>query len=139
MIQLNNTVMNVCKVVCKRVQRKSISSTRAGYQLFQLFQIFHPLAAVTRTHPEPVPFPNWCQSGSVGISRTFWRDFWEVQRVSTSSAYRDFAFFGSLKKQRLQNSHIYKLFNFQMLIKSQAPSAGSASATYRILERGGAG
>jgi len=37
-------------------------------------------------------------------------------------------------RQRLQNSHIYKLFNFQMLIKSLAPSAGCASATYKILE-----
>lgn len=42
--------------------------------------------------------------------------------------------FLALCKQRLQNSHIYKLFNFQMLIKSLPPSAGSASATYKILE-----
>lgn len=42
--------------------------------------------------------------------------------------------FLALCKQRLQNSHIYKLFNFQMLIKSLAPSAGCASATYKILE-----
>lgn len=38
------------------------------------FRSLHPSAAVTRTCP--VTFPNWCLSGSIGISRTFWRDFW---------------------------------------------------------------
>lgn len=47
--------------------------------------------------------------------------------------------FLALGKQSLQNSHIYKLFNFQMLIKSLAPSAGCASAMNKILEGEGGG
>lgn len=96
------------------------------------FRSLHPLAAVAKRVLTLWPSqPGAClpQLSFPGLSEEIFGQFREVQLPLHTGTL----LFLALCKQRLQNSHIHKLFNFQMLIKSLTPSAGSASATDKTL------
>lgn len=93
------------------------------------FRYLHPFAQVTRTYPWTVTFLNVVHIWLHWHFPYFLKRFLDKGIVVQLPLRTETHLFLALCKQRLQNSHIYKLFNFQMLIKSLAPSAGCASAT----------